>query len=88
MGVRNIVNTSARCIKEELLLLPSPKAEVNTVLAVIDLEGIALSICPKNIHDQTENKFQSRLCTCGTYTDNKAAPILFVPALENLKKDA
>ena len=48
MGVRDIVNTSARCIKDGLLPLPSPKAEVNTVLAVIDLEGIALSICPKH----------------------------------------
>ena len=80
MGFRDIVKTSARCIKDGLLLLPSPKAKVNTVLAVIDLEGIALSICPK-IHGQTEHRFQSRLCTCGTYTDNKAAPMLLVPAL-------
>ena len=48
MGVRDIVKTSARCTNESLLLLSCPKAEVNTVLAVIDLEGIALSICPKH----------------------------------------
>ena len=48
MSVRDTVKTSAKCIKDGLLLLPSPKAEVNTVLAVIELEGIALSICPKH----------------------------------------
>ena len=61
---------------------PGPKAEVNTVLEVIDLDGIALSILyVPNIQGQTEHRFQSRLCTCGTCTDNKAAPILLVPAL-------
>ena len=42
---------------------PGPKAEVNTVLAVIDLEGISLSICPK-LTRKTEHQFQSPLCTC------------------------
>ena len=44
MGIRDIVKTSAQCIKDVL----GPKAEVNTVLEVIDLEGKALSICPKH----------------------------------------
>ena len=42
---------------------PGPKAQVNTVLAVIDLEGISLSIWPKYTW-KTEHRFQSRLCTC------------------------
>ena len=81
MGIRDIVKTSAQCIKDVL----GPKAEVNTVLEVIDLEGmfgrVCLGVYVPNIHGQTEHRFQSRLCTCGTYTDNKAAPILLVPAL-------
>ena len=48
MGVRDILKLMPDASRTACYYCPGPKAEVNTVLEVIDLEGIALSICPKH----------------------------------------
>ena len=79
MGVRDIFKTSARCAKDGLLLLSGYKAEVNTVLAVIDFEGIALSICPKHTWKKLNTDFRvAPVRVALTQTTKKPVYFLFL----------